>query len=136
MSASPPHPLLQNPIAGTTIDTSPHKLDLAESENGNAQTPYSDAARTTSPTRSPSNSKNVLKRTVEHAAGKLGSSMLSGGSRKESSGSGSQGSRLSASLSAASPRRILSLSRKGKEKERASVGGGDSPSRGKSSAVL
>lgn len=140
MSAHPPHPPLQNPIAGTTIDTSPQKLGLVDSQNANAQTsaptPLSNTVLTASPTRSPSNSKSVLKRTVEQAAGKLGSSMLSSGSRRERSGSGSQGSRLSASLSVASPRRILSRSRKGKDKETLGVAGGDSPSSGQFAPVI
>lgn len=134
MSASPPEPPLQNPLAGTTIDTSPQTLGLTESGNGNMQTsaarmPVTNAATNSSPSRSPSNSKNVLKRTMEQATSKLGSSMLNI-SRRDGKGPGFQGNKLSASLGTVSPRHTLSLSRKGKDKERISADGGEAIEQG------
>jgi len=119
MSAHPPNPPLQNPIPGTTLDTSPETLGL---------TPIEDASRVsaqpaTLPSRRSSASKNVLKRTVENTAAKLGGSAFLGSNRRESSGT-PVSNRLSASFSA-TPKRFLSLSRKGKGKEQGSTSGKD-----------
>lgn len=114
MSAGPPSPALQNPIKGTTLDTSPEKLGL-------------DTHNTDTPTRArtQSSSKNVLKRTVEQTAARLGSSMLAPGFKRDSgsaaaAGAQQSGGRLSSSFTAADPRRFLSLRRsKGKERDAA-----------------
>ena len=117
MSAHPPSPPLQNPVQ--TLDTSPQTLGLTRGEDASPASAQSASL----PSRRSSASKNVLKRTVENTAAKLGGSAFLGSSsgRRESSGTPVT-NRLSASLSS-TPRRFLSLSRKGKGKDQ---GGGSS----------
>lgn len=124
MSSEPPVPHVQNPIRGSTIDTSPHSLGLEES----GETAPANQSRNR--TSSTSLSRSVIKR-VEQTAAKLGNTVLGSstpGIRRDSAstqpaakqqqpqGESSKGG-LSMSLSSASPRRFLSLSRKGKERE-------------------
>lgn len=135
MSDEPPPSALQNPIRGTTIDTSEGELGLDVSQN------ESSASHSQTHTRVPSFSKSVIRR-VEQTAAKIGSTVLGNhalsnsnsntGPKKERGNSCSgapaapssqqeqqrEGSRLSASLSSADPRKFLSLSRKGKGRER------------------
>lgn len=106
MSVQPPNPHLQNPISGTTIDTSPQTLGLDESPDA-----QSNSADIQPPNRRSSASKGVIKRTVESTAAKLGGSVLGGGSKRDNSSP-----RLSASFTS-SPKRFLSLTRKGKAKD-------------------
>lgn len=109
MSGTPPSPTLQNPIKGTTFNTSPEALGLEARAEPQAHV------------RTPSTSKNVIKRTVESTAAKLGGSMLASGYRRESGSNANgaqQSGRLSSSFTAADPRRFLSLRRsKGKERD-------------------
>ncbi|KAI5123707.1 hypothetical protein M0805_000302 [Coniferiporia weirii] len=108
MSDQPPSPGLQNPSKGTTINTSPQTLGL---DHAFGNDPSQVRVRTSSV------SKNVLKRTVEQTAAKISGSMLNSSSRRDNNTS-QQSSRLSTSLTAADPRRFLSLKKgKGKEQE-------------------
>ncbi|THH11780.1 hypothetical protein EW145_g439 [Phellinidium pouzarii] len=109
MSDLPP-PSLQNPIKGTTINTSPEALGLEHASN---ESPLSQSR-----VRINSNSKNAIKRTVEHTAARIGSRVLNSGSRWDSNVS--QQGRLSSSLTVADPRRFRTL-RKGKGRERESL---------------
>lgn len=124
MSGEAPKPHLQNPIKGTTIDTSPGALGLEEQAEqvADSETPTSSYSHK----RAPSLPKNVIKR-VEQTAAKLGSSVLGTYSSPKRENNVSQqqqqpqqqsGTRLSMSLTSADPRRFLSLSRKGKAKEK------------------
>lgn len=109
MSVQPPNSVI-SPLAGT-IDVSLQSLGLGEPDDS-PDTPQG----VPYPSRLPSTSKGIIKRKVEQTAARLGSSVVGGGPKKEQNVS--QGSRLTASLTAANPRRLVSLSRKGKGKER------------------
>ena len=132
MSTEPPDPPIQNPVRGTTVDTSPQTLGLDQPDNA------SETETSVSQTRSRTAGlpRSVMKR-VEQTAAKLGSTVLGSGPgsnaapRRENSSSvttqrekqqshpssGESSGRLTMSLGSVSPRRFLSLSRKGKERE-------------------
>ena len=126
MSSEPPDPHIQNPIRGSTIDTSPQSLGL------DLQGEAASANQARNRTSSTSLSRSVIKR-VEQTAAKLGNTVLGSSTpglkrdnvatqpstkqqQPQAHGESSRGG-LTMSLSSASPRRFLSLSRKGKERE-------------------
>ncbi|KAH8120519.1 hypothetical protein DFH11DRAFT_70112 [Phellopilus nigrolimitatus] len=126
-STPPPPPPLQNPIKGTTVDTAPTSLGLDDSVHAHINTTQgSSTSQSTPRARAPSAPKSVLKRTVEQTAAKLGgvrrgSGSDGSGSAQTQPGTNSTTGRLSASLTAADPRRFLSLKGKGKGRERDSA---------------
>lgn len=121
MSKETPEPPLRNPVRGTSVDTSLQLLGLEQAAD--------EANSSLAPTPGAPKTKTMMKR-VEQTAAKLGGSVLGTGSNPKRDSNAPQQAqpqqqpqqqsshRLSVSLTGGTPRRFLSLSRKGKGKER------------------